>query len=95
MGTLTYFAQATMGVETGRLFVKDSEESEQEQEEQEEEDVPPSRANEKEFDQRLLIDKTKPEPCDQEMYLYTRVHYNERNISNSGYNKTMTDNCTR
>lgn len=49
--------------------------------------------NEKEFDLRLLIPKTKPEPCDNEMYLYTLVHYTERNISSSGYNKTMTD-CT-
>lgn len=50
--------------------------------------------NEKELDQRLLIPKTKPEPCDNEMFLYTLVHYTDKNISSSGYNKTMTD-CSR
>lgn len=58
-------------------------------------DQPPTLANEKEFDQRLLVNKTRPEPCDQEFYLYTLVHYSERNISASGYNRTMSDDCTR
>lgn len=55
----------------------------------------PSRLSEKEFDQRVIIKKTKPEPCDYEMWMYSLVHYTERNISNSGYNKVMTDDCTR
>lgn len=49
----------------------------------------------KEFDSRLLINKTKPEPCDTEMWLYTLVHYTEKNITNSGYNKSMSENCSR
>lgn len=88
LGTFSYFVKSAYSLETGGLFHSDSDESEAEQEEQ-----PTSR--EKEFDQRLLINKTRPEPCDQEMYLYTLVHYTERNVSSSGYNKTMTDNCTR
>ena len=51
--------------------------------------------NDKEFDHRLLINKTRPESCDTEMWLYTLVHYTEKNRTNSGYNKTMTTNCTR
>ncbi|KRT86813.1 hypothetical protein AMK59_2594, partial [Oryctes borbonicus] len=31
----------------------------------------------KEFDRRLLINKTKPDPCDTEMWLYTLIHYTE------------------
>ncbi|XP_018575433.1 voltage-dependent calcium channel subunit alpha-2/delta-3 [Anoplophora glabripennis] len=49
---------------------------------------------EKDFIQRYVIPKTKPEPCDHIIWLYSLVHYTERNISNSGYNKTMAD-CTR
>ncbi|KAJ8956284.1 hypothetical protein NQ318_015020, partial [Aromia moschata] len=41
-----------------------------------------------------VIPKTKPEPCDNEMWLYSLVYYTERNISNSGYNKSMID-CSR
>ncbi|XP_063927225.1 voltage-dependent calcium channel subunit alpha-2/delta-3-like isoform X2 [Zophobas morio] len=55
----------------------------------------PSRFSEKEFDQRVIIKKTKPECCDFEMWYYRLVHYSDRNISNSGYNKVMTDDCTR
>jgi voltage-dependent calcium channel alpha-2/delta-3 len=55
----------------------------------------PSRFSEKEFDQRVLIKKTKPEPCDYLLWFYNLVHYTERNISNSGYNRIMTDDCTR
>lgn len=55
----------------------------------------PSRLTEKEFDQRVIIKKTKPEPCDYEMWLYTLVHYTEKNFGSSGYNKAMTDDCTR
>ncbi|XP_064214426.1 voltage-dependent calcium channel subunit alpha-2/delta-3 isoform X3 [Tribolium castaneum] len=55
----------------------------------------PSRLTEKEFDQRVLLKKTKPEPCDYEMWFYTLVHYPEKSIPSSGYNKAMTDDCTR
>lgn len=92
IGTLTYFVKSTYSVDAGGFFYSENEEQDSGQDD---EDQPSSRASEKEFDQRLLINKTRPEPCDQEMYLYTLVHYTERNISSSGYNKTMTDNCTR
>ncbi|KAK9720898.1 Neuronal voltage-dependent calcium channel alpha 2acd [Popillia japonica] len=49
----------------------------------------------KEFDSRLLINKTKPEPCDTEMWLYTLIHYTEKNITSSGYNRSMSENCSR
>ncbi|VEN45103.1 unnamed protein product [Callosobruchus maculatus] len=49
---------------------------------------------EKEFIEKFAITKTKPEPCDHQMYMYSLVHYSERNISNSGYNRSMVD-CTR
>lgn len=55
-------------------------------------DEPAFNANEKEFDPRVLIKKTSPEPCDQEMWLYTLVH---KNISGEAYNRTMTNDCTR
>ncbi|KAK9720897.1 Neuronal voltage-dependent calcium channel alpha 2acd [Popillia japonica] len=44
---------------------------------------------------RLLINKTKPEPCDTEMWLYTLIHYTEKNITSSGYNRSMSENCSR
>ncbi|XP_060533822.1 voltage-dependent calcium channel subunit alpha-2/delta-3 [Cylas formicarius] len=50
--------------------------------------------NDKAFDESATMQKTKPEPCDNEMWLYNLVHYTDRNISNSGYNKTM-GNCSR
>lgn len=56
---------------------------------------PPSRNNEKEFDQRLLIQKTKPEPCDKELYIYTLTRYTDKNISGSSYNKSMSNDCSR
>ncbi|KAI4455354.1 voltage-dependent calcium channel subunit alpha-2/delta-related [Holotrichia oblita] len=49
----------------------------------------------KEFDSRLLINKTKPDPCDTEMWLYTLLHYTEKNITSSGYNRSMSENCSR
>ncbi|KAF7266188.1 hypothetical protein GWI33_020469 [Rhynchophorus ferrugineus] len=50
--------------------------------------------NDKAFDESATMQKTKPEPCDNELYLFSLVHYSERNISSSGYNKTM-GNCSR
>lgn len=64
-----------------------------EREEEQIENQPTSRS-EKELDHRLLIKKTKPEPCDTVMSLYSLVHYNESTIGNSSYSKPMTD-CTR
>ncbi|KAL3271275.1 hypothetical protein HHI36_021766 [Cryptolaemus montrouzieri] len=64
------------------------------QEEMENNDQPYFKLNEKEFIAKYRIQKTKPEPCDTEMWIYTLVHYTERNVSNSGYDKTMTD-CSR
>ncbi|KAK9874141.1 hypothetical protein WA026_002496 [Henosepilachna vigintioctopunctata] len=64
------------------------------QEEMDNPDQPYFKLNEKEFIARYRIQKTKPEPCDTEMWIYNLVHYTERNMSNSGYNKTMT-NCSR
>lgn len=40
------------------------------------------------------MQKTKPEPCDNELYLYSLIHYTTKNESVSGYNKTM-GNCSR
>ncbi|XP_045467080.1 voltage-dependent calcium channel subunit alpha-2/delta-3-like isoform X2 [Harmonia axyridis] len=64
------------------------------QEDIENHDQPYFKLNEKEFIARYRIQKTKPESCDNEMWIYSLVHYTERNMSNSGYNKTMTD-CSR
>lgn len=64
------------------------------QEDIENHDQPYFKLNEKEFIAKYRIRKTKPEPCDNEMWIYSLVHYSERNMSNSGYNKTMTD-CSR
>ncbi|CAG9814965.1 unnamed protein product [Phaedon cochleariae] len=50
--------------------------------------------SDKEFVQKFAITKTKPEPCDKQMALYSLVHYSERNVSNSGYNKSMVE-CSR
>ncbi|XP_074029619.1 voltage-dependent calcium channel subunit straightjacket isoform X2 [Leptinotarsa decemlineata] len=50
--------------------------------------------SDKEFVQKFAITKTKPEPCDTQMSLYSLVHYSERNISNSAYNKSMVE-CSR
>ncbi|KAJ8969624.1 hypothetical protein NQ317_002430 [Molorchus minor] len=49
---------------------------------------------EKDLIRKYIIPKTKPGPCDNELWLYSLVHYTERNISNSGYNKTM-EGCSR
>lgn len=43
---------------------------------------------------RFAINKTQPEPCDNQMSLYSLVHYSDRNVSSSGYNKSMVD-CGR
>lgn len=40
------------------------------------------------------MQKTKPEPCDNELYLYNLIYYTTKNESVSGYNKTM-GNCSR
>ncbi|XP_065173091.1 voltage-dependent calcium channel subunit alpha-2/delta-3 isoform X3 [Atheta coriaria] len=66
----------------------------EEAEPEHEDEDQPSRTFEKDFDHRLLINKTHPEPCDTEMYLYHLIHYSESNISRSGYNRTMRD-CAR
>ncbi|CAG9772800.1 unnamed protein product [Ceutorhynchus assimilis] len=50
--------------------------------------------SDKAFDESATMQKTKPEPCDNEFYLYNLVHYIAKNESNSGYNKTM-GNCSR
>lgn len=50
--------------------------------------------SDKAFDESATMQKTKPEPCDNEFYLYNLVHYTARNESSSGYNKTM-GNCSR
>lgn len=50
--------------------------------------------SDKAFDESATLKKTKPEPCDNELFLYKLVHYTDRNVSNSGYNKTM-GNCSR
>lgn len=49
-------------------------------------DVTPTKP-EQEFNAKLLIQKTKPEPCDTEFWIY--------NYTNTGYNKTMSDDCSR
>lgn len=85
---LNYYANSVAAVDAGGLFSSGPIEDIST-------DQPPTLANEKEFDQRLLVKKTRPEPCDQEFYLYTLVHYTDRNFSTSGYNRTMSDNCTR
>lgn len=38
-------------------------------------DAPPTKANEKEFDKKLLVNKTKPTPCDMQRWLYELHHY--------------------
>lgn len=53
-----------------------------------------SKFNEKDFYEKHLIKKTKPEPCDYEMWLYNFVYYSEKNMSNSPYNKTI-EGCAR
>ncbi|CAG9853746.1 unnamed protein product [Phyllotreta striolata] len=50
--------------------------------------------SDKEFVQKFAIEKTKPEPCDTQMALYTLVPYTDREMSSSAYNKTM-EGCTR
>ncbi|XP_057651112.1 voltage-dependent calcium channel subunit alpha-2/delta-3 isoform X2 [Diorhabda carinulata] len=50
--------------------------------------------SDKEFVQKFAIQVTKPEPCDTQMALYSLVHYSDRNISTSAYNKTMVE-CSR
>lgn len=87
MSTTLFLAKTAWGNE----FYHDQEDVDQE----EATDLPPTKVNEKEFDQRLLIPKTKPEPCDKEVFIYTLTKYTERNISKSGYNKTMSIGCSR
>lgn len=43
------------------------------------------------FDRRLLINKTHPESCDQQMWLYTLTHLN---TTAAPYNKTMSEDCS-
>ncbi|RZB94401.1 voltage-dependent calcium channel subunit alpha-2/delta-3-like, partial [Asbolus verrucosus] len=98
-GTLLYLTRAVTGTELETMMYPEQEDHEEHLDHEQDPEVeatdqPSSKLNEKEFDQRLLIKKTKPEPCDHEMWLYNLVHYTERNISSSGYDKTMT-NCTR
>lgn len=50
--------------------------------------------SDKNFDESATMQKTKPEPCDNELYLYSLIHYTTKNESVSGYNKTM-GNCSR
>lgn len=103
MGTLIYFANIALGNEvlsTGneqqQHHQQQSHEEQQDLEDNEEPtNQPPTKVNEKEFDQRLLIQKTKPEPCDKELYIYTLTHYTSRNITKSRYNETMSNDCSR
>lgn len=55
-------------------------------------DEPPFKSNEKEFDRRLLINKTRPETCDQEMFLYSLGY---KNTTGEAFNRSMSNNCTR
>ncbi|KAG5878484.1 hypothetical protein JTB14_003170 [Gonioctena quinquepunctata] len=71
--------------------VMDEHEYEHNHEHFEDSEIPLS---DKEFVQKFAVIKTKPEPCDTQMSLYSLVHYSERNISNSGYNKSMVE-CSR
>ncbi|CAH1102236.1 unnamed protein product [Psylliodes chrysocephalus] len=50
--------------------------------------------SDKEFVQKFAIEKTKPEPCDTQMALYSLIHYSDRDMSASAYNKTMVE-CSR
>ncbi|XP_031332073.1 voltage-dependent calcium channel subunit alpha-2/delta-3 isoform X2 [Photinus pyralis] len=55
-------------------------------------DEPPLSANEKEFDPRVLIRKTSPEPCDQDVSLYT---LGLKNTTAEAFDRTMTIGCDR
>ncbi|ERL90828.1 hypothetical protein D910_08174 [Dendroctonus ponderosae] len=66
----------------------------EEESESNDSDYEPEGLNDKAFDETATMQKTKPEPCDNELYLYTLVHYSARDESSSGYNKTM-GNCSR
>ncbi|ENN73258.1 hypothetical protein YQE_10154, partial [Dendroctonus ponderosae] len=65
----------------------------EEESESNDSDYEPEGLNDKAFDETATMQKTKPEPCDNELYLYTLVHYSARDESSSGYNKTM-GNCS-
>ncbi|XP_018330048.1 voltage-dependent calcium channel subunit alpha-2/delta-3-like isoform X2 [Agrilus planipennis] len=86
-GTLIYFARLTWGDEVDTMMYPDHGETAGEEE------LP--RLSEKEFDRMTIIKKTKPEPCDTEMYIYTLTYPNGKSGPVPGYNKTWTDNCTR
>ncbi|XP_066251925.1 voltage-dependent calcium channel subunit alpha-2/delta-3 isoform X2 [Euwallacea similis] len=73
------------------MEVSDHEELEPKDQDYEHEGI--EQMHDKSFDESATMQKTKPEPCDNELYLYTLVHTG-RNESNSAYNKTM-GNCSR
>lgn len=93
--TLAYFFQTVWSNEVDVDYRNGDSFHNQEESEVEVPDSPPTKGNEKEFDQRLLIQKTQPEPCDQEMWIYKLVHYTDKNTSGSPYNKNMSDDCVR
>lgn len=90
MGTIIYFTNTVWGNEFNNNY-----HDQEEQEQDETSNQMPTKVNEKEFDSRLLIPKTKPEPCDKELYIYTLTHYTSENISKSRYNETMSNDCSR
>ncbi|XP_072393031.1 voltage-dependent calcium channel subunit alpha-2/delta-3 isoform X1 [Diabrotica undecimpunctata] len=50
--------------------------------------------SDKEFVQKFALQMTKPEPCDTQMALYSLIHYSDRDIAGSAYNRTMVE-CSR
>ncbi|KAJ8916494.1 hypothetical protein NQ315_000136 [Exocentrus adspersus] len=105
MGTLLYFARTVTGnhFETfpsepeqhhhSKDYVYEDEhqyKNDQSMHEEDASDVPSETENLTGY----IIPKTKPEPCDHIIWMYSLVHYTDRNISSSGYNKTLV-RCTR
>ncbi|KAK5638589.1 hypothetical protein RI129_012884 [Pyrocoelia pectoralis] len=85
--TVVYFTQSVWSTE----FLPTGE-SEHEDEDETILDESPLGANEKEFDPRVLIKKTSPEPCDQELWLYT---LGLQNATTEAFDKSMTVGCDR
>ncbi|XP_011876387.1 PREDICTED: voltage-dependent calcium channel subunit alpha-2/delta-3 isoform X2 [Vollenhovia emeryi] len=68
-------------------YVSDDESAIHEDDHESEEKLPIEQKDERNFDQNVLINRTHPEVCDQEVYLYLR------NASFNSYDKDVNENC--